>query len=102
MPIAVGTHFKQSMAGVAKQSGTGLTAAMVPAVNARGLFSTGGAANAFEKPGVAAAFSRNTRLIGVEDNQSRQARADKAQLNAGLTKENKLTLFSLGGCFVGT
>lgn len=50
MPIAVWTHFKQSMARVAKQSSAGLTAAMASAVNARGLFLTGRAANAFEKP----------------------------------------------------
>lgn len=36
MPIAAGTHFKQSMAGVAKQSSVGLTVAAASAVNARG------------------------------------------------------------------
>lgn len=97
MPIAVGTHFKQSMAGVAKQSGAGLTAAMASAVNARGLFSTGRAANAFEKP-MWRVVSRNTRLFNAEDNHSWQA--DKVQLKATLTTENKLTLFSVGGCLL--
>lgn len=38
------------MAGVAKQSGAVLTAAMASAVNVTGLFSTGSVVNAFEKP----------------------------------------------------
>lgn len=62
MPIAVGTHFKQSMAGVAKQSGSGLTAAMASVVSASGLFSTGCAANAFEKAAWRAFFEEYPSL----------------------------------------
>lgn len=70
MPIAVGTHFKQSMARVAKQSGAGLTAAMAAAVNARELFSTGFTANAFEhlvwqRPFEGIAFSSVLKITKV-------------------------------------